>query len=102
MRIIKRKVNLKPFMDQNVLNFLEKENKWDLYEKNLLNFIEKYKNTEKLTMCFPFIIDSFTWAATPEGSNYWIDAHMKIDRKAGNIKRLFLKDIIKEIGYENS
>ena len=89
-------------MDQNVLNFLEKENKWDLYEKNLLNFIEKYKNTEKLTMCFPFIIDSFTWAATPEGSNYWIDAHMKIDRKAGNIKRLFLKDIIKEIGYENS
>ena len=102
MKIVKRKVNLKPFMDQNVLNFLEKENKWDLYEKNLLNFIEKYKNTEKLTMCFPFIIDSFTWAATPEGSNYWIDAHMKIDRKAGNIKRLFLKDIIKEIGYENS
>ena len=33
MKIVKRKVNLKPFMDQNVLNFLEKENKWDLYEK---------------------------------------------------------------------
>lgn len=102
MKIVKRKVNLKPFMDQNVLSFLEKENKWDLYEKNLLNFIEKYKNAGHMTICFPFIIDSFAWAETPEGSNYWVEAHVEIDNKSGRVKRLYLKDVVKEIGYENS
>ena len=102
MKIIKRQFNITPFIDERVLKYLKEKNMLDIYVINLLNFIERHKNTENLTMCFPFIIDSFTWAATPEGSNYWIDAHIKIDRKAGNVKRLFLKDIIKEIGYENS
>ena len=102
MKIIKRQFNITPFIDERALKYLKEKNMLDIYIINLLNFIEKYKNTENLTMCFPFMIDSFTWSGTPEGSNYWIDAHMKIDRKAGNVKRLFLKDIIKEIGYENS
>lgn len=102
MKIIKRQFNIIPFIDQRVFKYLKEKNILDIYVINLLDFIERHKKTEGLTMCFPFIIDSFTWAATPEGSIYWIDAHMKIDRKAGNIKRLFLKDIIKEIGYENS
>ena len=58
MKIVKRKVNLKPFMDQNVLNFLEKENKWDLYEKNLLNYLESSTTQNQFTY-FPFIINSF-------------------------------------------
>lgn len=102
MKIIKRQFDITPFIDEEVLKYLKEKNMLDFYVINLLSFIEKYKNTEKITMCFPFMIDSFTWAETPEGSNYWIDAHMKIDRKARNVKRLFLKDIIKEIGYENS
>ena len=55
MKIIKRKVNLKPFMDQNVLIFLEKENKWDLYEKNLLNyqfFLEQFLQTLQMQNLF--------------------------------------------------
>lgn len=102
MKIIKRQFNITPFIDQRVLKYLKEKNMLDFYVINLLNFIEKYKNTENLTMCFPFMIDSFTWAETPEGSVYWIKAHMEIDRKARNVRRLFLKDIIKEIGYENS
>lgn len=102
MKIIKRQFDITPFIDEEVLKYLKEKNMLDFYVINLLSFIEKYKNTVNITMCFPFIIDSFTWAATPEGSNYWLDAHIKIDRKAGNVKRLFLKDIIKEIGYENS
>ena len=102
MKIIKRQFNITPFIDERVLKYLKEKNMLDIYVINLLSFIERHKNTENLTICFPFIIDSFTWALTPEGSNYWIDAHIKIDRKAGNVKRLFLKDIIKEIGYENS
>lgn len=102
MKIIKRQFDITPFIDEEVLKYLKEKNMLDFYVINLLSFIEKYKNTEKITMCFPFMIDSFTWAETPEGSNYWIDAHMKIDRKARNVRRLFLKDIIKEIGYENS
>ena len=102
MKIVKRQFNIIPFIDQRVFKYLKEKNMLDFYVINLLSFIEKYKNTEKITMCFPFIIDSFTWAATPEGSYYWTKAHMEIDRKAGNVKRLFLKDIIKEIGYENS
>ena len=102
MKIIKRQFNITPFIDQRVFKYLKGKNMLDFYVTNLLNFIEKYKNTEKISMCFPFIIDSFIWEATPEGSDYWIKAHTEIDRKAGNVKRLFLKDIIKEIGYENS
>ena len=102
MKIIKRQFDITPFIDQRVLKYLKEKNMLDIYIINLLNFIEKYKNTENLTICFPFMIDSFTWAATPERSTYWIKAHMEIDRKARNVRRLFLKDIIKEIGYENS
>lgn len=102
MKIIKRQFNITPFIDQRVLKYLKEKNMLDFYVINILSFIEKYKKTVNITMCFPFIIDSFTWAATPEGSNYWINAHTEIDRKAGNVKRLFLKDIIKEIEYENS
>ena len=102
MKIIKRQFDITPFIDEEVLKYLKEKNMLDIYIINLLNFIEKYKNTVNLTICFPFMIDSFTWAATPEGSTYWIKAHMEIDRKARNVRRLFLKDIIKEIGYENS
>ena len=102
MKIIKRQFDITPFIDERVLKCLKEKNMLDFYVITLLSFIEKYKNTEKITMCFPFIIDSFTWAATPEGSDYCIKAHTEIDRKAGNVKRLFLKDIIKEIRYENS
>ena len=102
MKIVKRQLNITPFIDQRVFKYLKEKNMLDFYVINLLSFIEKYKNIEKMTMCFPFIIDSFTWAATPEGSDYWIKAHIEIDRKARNVKRLFLKDIIKEIRYENS
>ena len=102
MKIIKRQFDITPFIDEEVLKYLKEKNMLDIYIINLLNFIEKYKNTVNLTICFPFMIDSFTWAATPEGSTYWIKAHMEIDRKTRNVKRLFLKDIIKEIGYENS
>ena len=102
MKIIKRQFNIIPFIDQRVFKYLKEKNMLDVYVINLLDFIEKYKNTENLIMCFPFIIDSFAWAATPEGSDYWIKAHIEIDRKSGNVKRLFFKDIIKEIDYENS
>ena len=102
MKIIKRQFNITPFIDQRVFKYLKEKNMLDFYVINLLSFIEKYKNTEKIIMCFPFIIDSFAWAETPEGSDYWIKAHTEIDGKAGNVKRLFLKDIIKEIRYENS
>ena len=43
-------------MDQNVLIFLEKENKWDLYEKNLLNYLESPTEQGQL-IYFPFIIN---------------------------------------------
>lgn len=102
MKIIKRQFDITPFIDEEVLKYLKEKNMLDFYVINLLSFIKKYKKTVNITMCFPFIIDSFTWATTPEGSDYWIKAHTEIDRKAGNVKRLFLKDIIKEIGYENS
>ena len=52
MKIVKRKVNLKPFMNQNVLGFLEKENKWDLYEKNLLNYLESSTDRDGLIYLF--------------------------------------------------
>lgn len=102
MKIIKRQFDITPFIDERVLKCLKEKNMLDFYVINLLNFIEKYKNTEHVTICFPFIIDSFTWSATPEGSNYWVEAHIKIDKKSGRVKRLSLKDVIKEIGYENS
>ena len=78
MKIIKRKVNLKPFMDQNVLNFLEKENKWDLYEKNLLNYLESSTDRDKL-IYFPFIINSFIWNLTNEGISFWVELSREID-----------------------
>lgn len=78
MKIIKRKVNLKPFMDQNVLGFLEKENKWDLYEKNLLNYLESSKYQNEL-IYFPFIIDSFVWRLTDEGMDFWDELSKEID-----------------------
>ena len=78
MKIVKRKVNLKPFMDQNVLNFLEKENKWDLYEKNLLNYLESFTTQNKFTY-FPFIIDSFVWRLTDEGMDFWDELSKEID-----------------------
>ena len=102
MKIIKRQFNIIPFIDKRVLKYLKEKNLLDIYVINLLSFIEKYKNTENLTMCFPFIIDSFTWALTPEGSHYWVEAHLEIDRKIGDVKRLSIKDVIKKIGYENS
>ena len=102
MKIIKRQFNITPFIDERVLKYLKEKNMLDIYVINLLNFIERHKNTENLTICFPFIIYSFTWALTPEGSHYWVEAHLEIDRKAKNTKRLFLKDVIKKIGYENS
>ena len=78
MKIVKRKVNLKPFMDQNVLNFLEKENKWDLYEKNLLNYLESPTEQGQL-IYFPFIINSFIWRSTDEGMHFWIELSRRID-----------------------
>ena len=78
MKIIKRKVNLKPFMDQNVLNFLEKENKWDLYEKNLLNYLESSTDRDGL-IYFPFIVNSFIWNLTNEGIIFWIELSREID-----------------------
>ena len=78
MKIVKRKVNLKPFMDQNVLNFLEKENKWDLYEKNLLNYLESFTNQNQLTY-FPFIITSFEWRFADEGMDFWDELSKEID-----------------------
>ena len=78
MKIVKRKVNLKPFMDQNVLNFLKKENKWDLYEKNLLNYLESSTDQNEL-IYFPFIINSFVWGFTDEGTNFWIELSNQID-----------------------
>ena len=75
---IKRKVNLKPFMDQNVLIFLEKENKWDLYEKNLLNYLESPTEQGQL-IYFPFIINSFIWRSTDEGMHFWIELSRRID-----------------------
>ena len=102
MKIIKRKVNITHFIDKRVLKCLKEKNMLDIYVINLLNFIERHKNTENLTICFPFIIDSFTWALTPEGSHYWVEAHLEIDRKIGDVKRLSIKDVIKKIGYENS
>ena len=102
MKIIKKQFNITHFIDERVFKYLKEKNMLDSYVINLLNFIERHKNTENLTICFPFIIDSFTWALTPEGSHYWVEAHLEIDRKAKNTKRLFLKDVIKKIGYENS
>ena len=102
MKIIKRQFNITPFIDEHVFKYLKEKNMLDIYVINLLNFIERHKNTEDLTIYFPFIIDSFTWPLTPEGSHYWVEAHLEIDRKAKNTKRLFLKDVIKKIGYENS
>ena len=102
MKIIKRQFNITPFIDERVLKYLKEKNMLDIYVINLLNFIERHKNTEILTICFPFIIDSFTWALTPEGSHYWVEAHLEIDRKIGDVKRLSIKDVIKKIGYENS
>ena len=78
MKIVKRKVNLKPFMDQNVLDFLEKENKWDLYEKNLLNYLESFTTQNQFTY-FPFIIHSFEWEFTDEGSIFWSELSNQID-----------------------
>ena len=102
MKIIKRQFNIMPFIDEYVLKYLKEKNMLDIYVINLLNFIERHKDTEGLTTYFPFIISSFTWSLTPEGSVCWIIAHAEIDRKAKNTKRLFLKDVIKKIGYENS
>ena len=102
MKIIKRQFNITPFIDERVLKYLKEKNMLDIYVINLLNFIERHKNTENLTICFPFIIYSFTWALTPEGSHYWVEAHLEIDRKIGDVKRLSIKDVIKKIGYENS
>ena len=78
MKIVKRKVNLKPFMDQNVLNFLEKENKWDLYKKNLLNYLESSTDQNEL-IYFPFIINSFVWILTDEGMDFWDELSKEID-----------------------
>ena len=78
MKIVKRKVNLKPFMDQNVLIFLERENKWDLYEKNLLNYLESSTDRDGL-IYFPFIINSFIWNLTNEGIIFWIELSREID-----------------------
>ena len=78
MKIVKRKVNLKPFMDQNVLIFLERENKWDLYEKNLLNYLESSTDRDGL-IYFPFIINSFEWRFTDEGSIFWSELSNQID-----------------------
>ena len=78
MKIVKRKVNLKPFMNQNVLGFLEKENKWDLYEKNLLNYLESSTDRDGL-IYFPFIINSFIWRSTDEGMHFWIELSRRID-----------------------
>ena len=78
MKIVKRKVNLKPFMNQNVLGFLEKENKWDLYEKNLLNYLESSKYQNEL-IYFPFIINSFEWRFTDEGAIFWSELSNQID-----------------------
>ena len=78
MKIIKRKVNLKPFMNQNVLGFLEKENKWDLYEKNLLNYLESSKYQNEL-IYLTFIIDSFVWRLTDEGMDFWDELSKEID-----------------------
>ena len=102
MKIIKRQFNITPFIDKRVLKCLKEKNMLDSYVINLLNFIERHKNIENLTICFPFIIDSFTWALTPEGSHYWVEAHLEIDRKIGDVKRLSIKDVIEKIGYENS
>ena len=65
-------------MDQNVLNFLEKENKWDLYEKNLLNYLESSTEQGQL-IYFPFIINSFIWRFTDEGMHFWIELSRRID-----------------------
>ncbi len=78
MKIVKRKVNLKPFMDQNVLIFLERENKWDLYEKNLLNYLESSTDRDEL-IYFPFIINSFIWSLTNEGIIFWVELSREID-----------------------
>ena len=102
MKIIKRQFNITPFIDERVLKYLKEKNMLDIYVINLLNFIERHKNTEDIIIYFPFVIGSFTWSLTPEGSVRWIEARAEIDRKAKNIKRLSLKDVVKEIGYENS
>ena len=102
MKIIKRQFNITPFIDEHVFKYLKEKNMLDIYVINLLNFIERHKNTEGLIIYFPFVIGSFTWSLTPEGSVRWIEAHTEIDRKAKNTKLLFLKDVIKKIGYENS
>ena len=102
MKIIKRQFNITPFIDERVLKYLKEKNMLDIYVINLLNFIERHKNTEDVIIYFPFVIGSFTWSLTPEGSVRWIEAHTEIDRKAKNTKLLFLKDVIKKIGYENS
>ena len=65
-------------MDQNVLNFLEKENKWNLYEKNLLNYLESSTDRDGL-IYFPFIINSFIWRSTDEGMHFWIELSRRID-----------------------
>ena len=65
-------------MDQNVLIFLERENKWDLYEKNLLNYLESSTDRDEL-IYFPFIINSFIWRSTDEGMHFWIELSRRID-----------------------
>ena len=65
-------------MDQNVLIFLERENKWDLYEKNLLNYLESSTDRDGL-IYFPFIINSFIWNLTNEGIIFWIELSREID-----------------------
>ena len=65
-------------MDQNVLIFLEKENKWDLYEKNLLNYLESSTDRDEL-IYFPFIICSFIWKFTDEGICFWVELSREID-----------------------
>ena len=87
--------------NSEVLKVLHENSLTKLFVKRITEVLDD-PNEQYAYRDFPFTINSFTWAATPEGSNYWIDAHMKIDRKARNVKRLFIKDIIKEIGYENS
>ena len=96
MKIVKRKVNLKPFMDQNVLSFLEKENKWDLYEKNLLNYLESSTDQNEL-IYFPFIINSFEWRSTDEGAIFWSELSNQIDNTE-NLS-IFTIDYIKKQIY---
>ena len=96
MKIVKRKVDLKPFMDQNVLGFLEKENKWDLYEKNLLNYLESSTDQNEL-IYFPFIINSFEWRSTDEGTIFWSELSNQIDHTE-NLS-IFTIDYIKKQIY---